>query len=310
MRILGAHEGLLDAVVAVDVRAVDKTGNAVACGHIGGGGTNFVCQCDLVGDLGRILAVVALGAGIEAHRSQRLVGVLAGRNGLGVANGDLAVQIRDVGDGLDLGVGALSANEHKIVDEHILTRVGIDELDGLGVVHGALGSGDEHVDGGTGAHLLDKVAGGLKLRVGKGGAGLLGVKLLNLGQSLLERVGGKDLQLDSFLGRCLSRTGIGASRLRRLVARAAGKAKAGSGDSRERDESAARNHIEHVQPFRRLRPGARRELYSEIRLYFRANNISDKDFSSDNYLSPIVSGRFALSLHKKAERLAKSLRRR
>lgn len=59
VRVLGAHEGLLDAVVAVDVRAVDKTGNAVACGHIGGGGTNFVCQCDLVGDLGRILAVVA-----------------------------------------------------------------------------------------------------------------------------------------------------------------------------------------------------------------------------------------------------------
>lgn len=106
VRVLGAHEGLFDAVVAVDVRAVDKTGNAVACRHIGGGGTNFVCQCDLVGDLGRILAVVALGAGIEAHRSQRLVGVLAGGNGLGVANGDLAVQIRDVGDGLDLGVGA------------------------------------------------------------------------------------------------------------------------------------------------------------------------------------------------------------
>ena len=59
VRILGAHEGLLDAVVAEDVRAVDKTGHAVACGHIGGGGTNFVGQRDLVGDLGSILAVVA-----------------------------------------------------------------------------------------------------------------------------------------------------------------------------------------------------------------------------------------------------------
>ena len=106
VRILGAHEGLLDAVVAEDVRAVDKTGHAVACGHIGGGGTNFVGQRDLVGDLGSILAVVALGAGVEAHGGQGLVGVLAGGNGLGVANGDLAVQIRDVGDGLDLGVGA------------------------------------------------------------------------------------------------------------------------------------------------------------------------------------------------------------
>ena len=160
---------------------------------------------------GHVLAVIALGAGVEAHRSKRLVGVLAGRNGLGVANGDLAVQIRDVGDGLDLDIGALSANDHEVVDEHVLTRVGVDELGGLGVVHGALGGRDEHVDGGTGAHLLDKVARRLKLRVGEGGAGLVGVKLLNLGQSLLERVGGKDLQLDGFLlGRCLSRTGIGS----------------------------------------------------------------------------------------------------
>ena len=255
VRVLGAHEGLLDAVVAEDIGAVDKTGHAVACGHIGSGSTNFVGQCDLVGDLGCVLAVVALGAGVELHGSQCLVGVLAGRNGLGVADGDLAVQVRDVGDGLDLGVGALGANDHEVVDEHILTGVAIDELGGLGVVHGALGSGDEHVDRGTGAHLLDKVARRLELRVGKRGTGLLGVKLLNLGQSLLERVGGKDLQLDSFLGRCLSRTGIGASRLRRLVAGAAGKAKAGSGDSRERDESAARNHIEHVQPFRTIHPG-------------------------------------------------------
>ena len=150
---------------------------------------------------------------------------------------------------------SLSANDHEVVDEHILTGVGVDELGGLGVIHGALGGCDEHVNGGTGAHLLDEVAGGLELRVGKGGAGLVGIKLLNLGQSLLERVGGKDLQLDSFLGRCLSRTGIGSGRLGRIVARAAGKTKTGSGDSRKRDESAARNHIEHVQPFRTLCPG-------------------------------------------------------
>lgn len=84
--------------------------------------------------------------------------ILAGGNGLGVANGNLAVQVRDVGDGLDLGVGALGANDHEVVDEHVLTRVGVDEFGGLSVIHGALGSGDEHVDGGTGAHLLDKVA--------------------------------------------------------------------------------------------------------------------------------------------------------
>ena len=106
-------------------------------------------------------------ASIEAHGGQRLVGILAGGDGLGVADGDLAVQIRNVGDGLDLGVGALSANDHKVVDEHILTGVGVDEPGGLGVVHGALGSGDEHVDRGAGTHLLDEVAGGLKLRVGK-----------------------------------------------------------------------------------------------------------------------------------------------
>lgn len=94
-------------------------------------------------------------------RSQRLVGILAGGDGLGVADGDLAVQIRNVGDGLDLGVGALSANDHKVVDEHILTGVGVDEPGGLGVVHGALGSGDEHVDRGAGTHLLDEVAGAL-----------------------------------------------------------------------------------------------------------------------------------------------------
>ena len=90
VRVLGTHKGLLDAVVAEDIGAVDKTSHAVACGHIGGGGTNFVGQCDLVGDLGSILAVVALGAGVEAHGGQGLVGVLAGGNGLGVANGDLA----------------------------------------------------------------------------------------------------------------------------------------------------------------------------------------------------------------------------
>ena len=39
-----------------------------------------------------------------------------------------------------LGVGALGANDHEVVDEHILTGVGVDEPGGLGVVHGALGS--------------------------------------------------------------------------------------------------------------------------------------------------------------------------
>ena len=134
---------------------------------------------------------------------------------------------------LDLGVGTLSTNDHKVVDEHILTCAGIDELGGLGVVHGALGGGDEHVDRGAGTHLLNEVARSLKLRVGKGGASLVGVELLNLGQSLLERVGSKDLQLDSLLGRNLGGAGIGTGRLRLLVSGAAGKAKAGSGDSGE-----------------------------------------------------------------------------
>ena len=184
-------------------------------------------------------AVVALDAGVEAHGSQRLVGVLAGGDGLGVANGNLAVQIRDVGDGLDLGVGALGANDHEVVDEHILTGVGVDELGGLSVIHGTLGSGDKHVDRGTGLHLLDEVAGSFKLRVGKRGASLVGVELLDLGQGLLEGVSSEDLQLDSLLGRCLSRTGNGSGRLGRLVARAAGKAKAGGSGSRKRDKTAA-----------------------------------------------------------------------
>ena len=175
-------------------------------------------------------------------------------NSLGVSAESLCY-MAGVGDGLDLGVGALGTNNHEVVDEHVLTRVGVDELGGLGVVHSALGGRDEHVNRGAGAHLLDKVAGRLKLRVGKGGTRLLGVELLNLGQSLLERVGGEHLQPDGLLERSLGRTRIGAGRLRRLVARAASKAKAGSGDSRKRDESAARNHIEHVQPFRALRPG-------------------------------------------------------
>ncbi len=170
----------------------------------------------------------------EHHGGQRLVGVLAGRNGLGVADGDLAVQVRDVSDGLDLGIGALGANDHEVVDEHILTRVGIDEPGGLGIVHGALGGCDEHVDRGAGTHLLDKVAGRFELRVGKRGTGLVSVELLNLGQSLLERVGSEDLKLNSLLGRNLGGAGIGSGRLGRLAARAAGKTKAGSGDSRKR----------------------------------------------------------------------------
>ena len=256
MRILGAHEGLLDAVVAVDVGAVDKTCHAVARGHVGGSGADLIGQRDLVGNLGRVLAVVALGAGVEADGGQRLVGVLAGRNGLGVADGDLAVQVHDVGDGLDLGVGALGANDHEVVDEHVLTGVGVDELGSLGIVHGALGSGDEHVDGSAGLHLLDQIARGLELRIGKGGAGLVGVELLDLGQSLLERVGGKDLQFDGLLlGRGLGGAGVGASRLRGLVTRAASKAEASGSCGRKRDETAARNHIEHIEPFRTLCPG-------------------------------------------------------
>mgnify|MGYP000694826780 CR=1 FL=1 len=106
MRVLGTHKGLLDAVVAVDVGAVDKASHAVACRDVRRSRADLVGQGHIVGDLGGVLAVVALGAGVEAHGGQGLVGVLAGGNGLGVANGDLAVQIRDVGDGLDLGVGA------------------------------------------------------------------------------------------------------------------------------------------------------------------------------------------------------------
>ena len=63
VRILGAHEGLLDTVVAEDIGAVDKTGHTVARGHVGGSGTDLVGQRDLVGDLGRVVAVVALGTG-------------------------------------------------------------------------------------------------------------------------------------------------------------------------------------------------------------------------------------------------------
>ena len=256
VRILRAHEGLLDAVVAVDVGAVDKTCHAVARGHVGGSGADLIGQRDLVGNLGRVLAVVALGAGVEADGGQRLVGVLAGRNGLSVADGDLAVQVRDIGDGLDLGVGALGANDHEVVDEHVLTGVGVDELGSLGIVHGALGSGDEHVDGSAGLHLLDQVARGLELRVGKGGAGLVGVEFLDLGKGLLERVGGENLQLDGLLLRGgLGRTCVGTSRLGLLVTRAASKAKAGGSSGRKRNETAARNHIEHIEPFRTLCPG-------------------------------------------------------
>ena len=202
------------------------------------------------------LAVVALGAGVEAHGGQRLVGVLAGGDGLRVANGDLTVQVRDVGDGLDLGVGALGTNDHEVVDEHILSSVGVDEFSSLGVIHGALGSRDEHVDDSAGTHLLNEVARGLKLRIGKGGAGLVGVELLDLGQSLLERVGGKDLQFDSWVLRGgLGRTCVRTGGLGLLVARAASKAKAGGSGGRKRDETAARNHIEHFEPFRTLCPG-------------------------------------------------------
>ena len=42
VRVLGAHEGLLDAVVAEDVGAVDKTGHAVARRDVGGSGTDLV----------------------------------------------------------------------------------------------------------------------------------------------------------------------------------------------------------------------------------------------------------------------------
>lgn len=158
---------------------------------------------------------------------------------------NLTVQIRDVGDGLDLSIGALGANDHEIVDEHVLAGVGVDELGGLSVIHGALGSGDEHVDRGAGLHLLDEVAGGLKLRVGKGGAGLVGVELLNLGQGLLEGVSGKDLQLDGFLlGRGLGGADIGSGRLGRLAARTAGKTKA-----RQRRQQKAKR-IRGEKPYR------------------------------------------------------------
>ena len=133
-----------------------------------------------------------------------------------------------LGTDLALDAGSLALNVNLDAET---PNPGSVELGSLGVVHGALGGREEYVDGGTGAHLLDKVARRLKLRVGKRGAGLVGIELLNLGQGLLERVGSKDLQLDSLLGRNLGGAGIGASRPRRLAAGTAGKAKAGSGDS-------------------------------------------------------------------------------
>ena len=92
-------------------------------------------------------------------------------------------------------------------------------------------------DGGQAAGFAD----GLGLDegiLGKGGAGLVGVELLDLGKGLLEGVSSENLQIDSLLlrGR-LGGAGIGTSGLGRLVARAAGKAKAGG--SRKRDKTAA-----------------------------------------------------------------------
>ena len=69
VRILGAHEGLLDAVIAEDIGAVNKTGHAVARRDVRRSGADLVGQGHLVGKLGCILAVVALGAGVETHRS-------------------------------------------------------------------------------------------------------------------------------------------------------------------------------------------------------------------------------------------------
>ena len=53
VRILGAYKGLLDAIVAEDIGAVDKARHAVARRDVGGGGTDLVGQRDLIGNLPR-----------------------------------------------------------------------------------------------------------------------------------------------------------------------------------------------------------------------------------------------------------------
>ena len=61
MRVLGTHKGLLDAVVAEDVGAIDKASHAVARRDVRRSSADLVGQGHLVGDLGGVLAVVALG---------------------------------------------------------------------------------------------------------------------------------------------------------------------------------------------------------------------------------------------------------
>ena len=53
VRILGAHEGLLDAVVAEDIGAIDEAGHAVARGHVGGSGADLIGQRPLATSLSR-----------------------------------------------------------------------------------------------------------------------------------------------------------------------------------------------------------------------------------------------------------------
>ena len=169
----------------------------------------------------------------------------AGGDGLGVANGDLAVQFATSAMASTLVSEPLGANDHEVVDEHVLTRVGVDEFGGLSVVHGALGGRDEHVDGGTGAHLLDKVARRLKLRVGKRGAGLVGrAPEPRAGPSRGELAAKTCSSTAFFLEEDLAEPASEPAGSGRLVARAASKAKAGDSGSRKRDKNRG------VKPYR------------------------------------------------------------
>ena len=97
-------------------------------------------------------------------------------------------------------MSVLSALHNEIVDEHIEASGVVDQSRLGGIVHLALGSGDEDIGSGARLEHLDQLARGLVLRIGEGHFGVLfRIQRLHLVEGLRKRIGRENLQLDALL---------------------------------------------------------------------------------------------------------------
>ena len=147
MRVIGAGIGNLNTLIAIHIGGVHKTQRAVARGHILGSSAHLIGNYHTVGNRRIVGAILALRLAVQAHARKRLVGVLASRDGTGLANGNAALGCGDVFKGIHRHVSVLATHDHELVGEHVLTRGIVNKARLRRIVHGARRGSDEDVHG-------------------------------------------------------------------------------------------------------------------------------------------------------------------